>query len=186
MDADSGTTYPVNLPKPSAHRKPEPTENIGRETPARRRDGDAPRPVPYVVQVRDALRGISVSVVPSLHRNVLLALAFYANPDGSECFPAVKTIAEDVGIARHRVSRVLRELETALWIQRVGRAIPGRGQTSTTYRVRLGGGPITVLARKRPGQRALVNKAIPLPEGVADIAVRRAARANVEKPATDK
>jgi len=147
----------------------------------------APRPVPYVVHVLHALRGIKTTAVPSLHRTVLIALAEHANPDGSGCWPSVATIAAAVGVARHRVCRVLAELESALWITREGRTRPSDGgQTSTLYRVRLGGGPITVRERVRPGRRALQNKPIPLPEGVADLAARRARRVASASGTPDK
>ena len=49
-------------------------------------------------------------------KDVLRQLVFHAHNDGSNCFPAVTTLAREVGCSARTVQRVLKKLETAGYI----------------------------------------------------------------------
>jgi DNA-binding IscR family transcriptional regulator len=61
------------------------------------------------------------------HALVGLAYIGYANPDGTNRRPpAMKTIAEDLGLSERTVERAFEALESAGLIERLTRGVPGR------------------------------------------------------------
>ena len=65
-------------------------------------------------------------------KNVLLALAWHADPNGRNAFPSVNTIAQRTGYRRRTVQKALRELEAQEIIYAVGSRLGGR-RHSTRY-----------------------------------------------------
>jgi hypothetical protein len=58
-------------------------------------------------------------------------LTRYAGQDG-KCYPAVPTLAKEIGLSSRQTQRYLKELETKLFIRRIGRFI-GKMHTSNAY-----------------------------------------------------
>ena len=65
---------------------------------------------------------------------VLKELAWYANDEGENAWPSVRTLAERTGFSRRTVQKILRELEGLGAIQAVGNRLGGRHRT-TRYRL---------------------------------------------------
>ncbi len=127
-----------------------PLKRGGTNVPARRIvEPDAPARVPYAIQVLRALRGISTRQVPSLHRTILIYVASFANPDGSECVPKLATLSKRSGFGLTRSKQILRELEGGRWIERVNKRWPDGTQTSTRYVIHLNGGKIVPAPRPK-------------------------------------
>lgn len=78
-------------------------------------------------------------VNPATAKNVLLALAEHANPDG-KCWPSWKRVAAMVGCSRATVARAIRDLEEAGLIRRVAQYHDRGGQTSSVYTLMMGEG----------------------------------------------
>lgn len=68
-------------------------------------------------------------------RAVLLALATYANPDGSNARPTIDTLARDTGLSVSTVRRGLRSLEDTF--REVECTHRGGGRAASTYAIRL-------------------------------------------------
>lgn len=66
---------------------------------------------------------------------VLMALADYADEHG-ECFPSVETLAEKCSVNKRTVQRVLRDLETDLYLNIIPRFVGGF-QVSSRYKLNL-------------------------------------------------
>jgi hypothetical protein len=73
---------------------------------------------------------------------VLKELAWFADDDGKNTWPAVTTVAERTGLSRRTVQKLLRELEQTGAIDAVGSRLGGRGRggrgRATQYRINLG------------------------------------------------
>lgn len=123
---------------------------------------------PFFATMADALAEIPATAVPTAHRAVLLALARYARPDGSRCYPSGAVVRATLGMSPRTWYRVLRELEAALWIARRPQTREEGGQTSSLYVLHLRGGPI-----QRQDRRIVRGVVRTLPEGVADLDARR-------------
>jgi len=137
--------------------------------------------VPYASRLAEALESVPSKGLPARHRCVLLVLAGFCDPDGSNCYPSTARVALRCGLTRRRVGYVLAELEAARWIGRAPRFLPNSGgQTSTLYTVALNGGPVAQLPRARPGRATAFKKPLTKAErdaaGVTDIAAARAHR----------
>lgn len=68
---------------------------------------------------------------------VLKELAWFANDEGENIWPSVRTLAQRTGLTRRAVQKLLRELEEAGTIHAVGSRLGGRSKT-THYRMDLG------------------------------------------------
>ncbi|GHF89001.1 helix-turn-helix domain-containing protein [Streptomyces thermodiastaticus] len=84
------------------------------------------KPAPFKVQwEKYVLRRAKLK--NSTHALVGLAYIGYANPDGTNKRPpAMKTIAEDLGLSERTVERAFEGLEAAGLIERLTRGVPGR------------------------------------------------------------
>jgi hypothetical protein len=65
---------------------------------------------------------------------VLKELAWFANDQGENAWPSVRTLAERTGLGRRAVQKILRESEQVGAIQAVGNRLGGRHRT-TRYRL---------------------------------------------------
>lgn len=68
-------------------------------------------------------------VKPSGRKFVLLALAMYANHDGTNAYPAIGTLARDCSMSPKQVRRHMQALEGQGLIVSTAPARPGRGAT---------------------------------------------------------
>jgi len=68
-----------------------------------------------------------------LTRHVLLTLSLRMNQDGGSCYPAIRTLAADVGVGRSTVARHLDIAEEGGWIRRYRRGLEGKGWKRTGY-----------------------------------------------------
>jgi hypothetical protein len=68
---------------------------------------------------------------------VLKELAWFADDDGANAWPSVKTLAERTGLSRRGIQKILRDLEQLGAIEAVGTRLGGRHRT-TRYRLVLG------------------------------------------------
>ena len=66
-------------------------------------------------------------------RHVLLTLSLRMNRDGGSCYPAIRTLAADVGVGRSTVARHLKIAEEGGWIRRYRRGLEGQGWKRTGY-----------------------------------------------------
>lgn len=71
--------------------------------------------------------------------NVLSCMALYSNHDGSNCFPAIDTIAEGTRLARRVVQIEMRRLEDAGWITCIDNHHGGKGKPRV-YRLNIPAG----------------------------------------------
>jgi hypothetical protein len=113
------------------------------------RQSDSPTQVPFSATVIAALRGVPANALPTAHRFALVAIASFANPDGSNSHPSVQTISDVIGKSRSQTVQILKQLIDAGWLQRGARLRQfGGGQSSSEYRVMLSG---RMVERKRRG-----------------------------------
>lgn len=73
--------------------------------------------------------------LPSRAVAVYIYLADHTNPQG-QCFPAINTIAKELGLSRSTVKRALHDLEDADWITRVQRYRENGSKSSLLFTVR--------------------------------------------------
>lgn len=141
-----------------------------------RRDGRPKRPPPFAQQMRRALSSVPARHMSTAHRATLIVLATYARSDGSDCFPALKTLQADLGMGERKLLQVLNELEHARRIKREHRADEGGRQTSTLYHLYLTGAPVLVSRRRtvRGLKEEPASAADLESQGVIDLASRRA------------
>ena len=73
-----------------------------------------------------------------LHHRAVSVYMYLSNRAGkkNECFPSVKTIAEDLRLSKSTVFRALNDLENAGLIEREERYRTSGGRSSTLYRVK--------------------------------------------------
>jgi len=88
-----------------------------------------------------------------LTRHVLLTLSLRMNQDGGSCYPALRTLAADVGVGRSTVARHLKIAEQGGWIERYTRRLEGQGWKRKGYRA--------VLPKGVPPERDTSGKAVP-------------------------
>lgn len=66
-------------------------------------------------------------------RHVLLSLALCADPDGSNAYPSVATLATQTALSRMTVMTHLQEAETQGWVRRSNRGLGGQGWARHGY-----------------------------------------------------
>ena len=74
--------------------------------------------------------------IPPAKKLVLLAMAEHANNEGSSCYPSIARLMKETSLSRRSVQTLLRELEKAELLVRVGKARGGRSIT-TKYALNL-------------------------------------------------
>ena len=67
-------------------------------------------------------------------RSVYMYLKDRADQDG-RCWPAIQTIAKELGLSRSTVKRALKELEQAAFLTKQGRKRENEGDTSNLYQI---------------------------------------------------
>lgn len=96
--------------------------------------------------------GVRSRVSPATAKNVLLALAEHANPEGM-CFPSWRRIAAMSNCSRPTVARAIRDLEDAGLIRRIAKFRDNGGQTACEYYLPIGEGlPRHDRSRRPPSQ----------------------------------
>lgn len=83
--------------------------------------------------------GVRSRVNPATTKNVLLALAEHANPEGM-CFPSWRRIAVMSNCSRPTVARAIRDLEDSGLIRRIPKFRDNGGQTACEYYLPIGEG----------------------------------------------
>ena len=73
--------------------------------------------------------------LPSRAVSVYMYLADHTNPQG-QCFPAIKTIAGELGLSRSTVKRALHDLERSGWITREQRYRENGSKSSLLFTVK--------------------------------------------------
>jgi DNA-binding transcriptional regulator YhcF (GntR family) len=109
-----------------------------------------PQSVPRAGRQRPVARRAILAVA-------VAGLSLHMNPEGESCYPGVETLAEETGLSRRTVQRVLRVLERGGWLEVVRGG--GRGRSSR-YRARIPSRPRAVLDEAAKGAAAAALDAI--------------------------
>ena len=114
---------------------------------------------------RKAIMGKQGPKAPNT-RYVLLALSLRMDTTGASCFPSVETLAAETLLSRRSVITHLALAESAGWIKRTPRALPGQAWKRNEYTANLPENVVQSLHRLTPEGGATVSP--PLCEGGAN------------------
>lgn len=105
-------------------------------------------PRPYILQWRSAVLN---SPTDSTCKLVLLVLAEFADAAGSNCWPAITSVAELAGTSERTTRRALDRAAGAGWIERTARVVRGQAWRLYHYQLTLPKGAVTESARSGRG-----------------------------------
>jgi biotin operon repressor len=102
--------------------------------------------------------------IPPSNKLVLLAMAEHANGEGSSCYPSIGTLMKETSLSRRSVQTVIRQLEKAGLLVRIGKARGGRSVT-TEYSLSLEKPTVRTSATPTPfrGKKRVRNSAARAP-----------------------